>query len=81
MNLPLSKIISQDRHSLLLESIFNILMSDSKIRKYVDMKNYIRNDKLHDFHGMVNKTFGEMIYIQDCDCGGIKLILDVGKYV
>ena len=43
-----------------------------------DQKNYVRHEKLQDYHDMMSKIFEEMKYIRDC--GGIKLTLDFGKH-
>ena len=39
-----------------------------------DQKNYVRNEKIQDYHDMMAKIFEEMKYIRDS--GGIKLTLD-----
>ena len=43
-----------------------------------DKKNYVRNEKLQDYHDMMSKIFEEMKFIRDS--GGIKLTLDFGKH-
>ena len=43
-----------------------------------DQKNYVRQEKLQDYHDMMSEIFEEMKYIRDC--GGIKLTLDFGKH-
>ena len=43
-----------------------------------DQKNYVRQEKLQDYHDMKSKIFEELKYIRDC--GGIKHTLDFGKH-
>ena len=51
-------------------------IEDQKL--FRDLKNYVRNDKLQDYHDMMSKIFEEMKLIRDS--GGIKLTLDFGKH-
>ena len=50
-------------------------IEDQKL--FRDQKNYVRNERLQDYHDMMAKIFEEMKQIREC--GGIKLTLDFGK--
>ena len=50
-------------------------IEDQKL--FRDQKNYVRNERLQDYHDMMAKIFEEMKQIRDS--GGIKLTLDFGK--
>ncbi len=47
-------------------------MEDYKL--FRDQKNYVRNDKLQDYHDTMSHIFKEMKYIRDS--GGLKHTLD-----
>ena len=51
-------------------------VEDQKL--FRDQKNYVRNDKLQDYHDMMSQIFKEMKDIRDS--GGLKLTLDFGEH-